>query len=541
MDKTKKLRRLFKERRIIRVMGAHNGLSARLAEKAGFDAVWASGFEISTANCVPDANILTMTDLLSATVSMNEAVLIPVIADCDTGFGNSSNVIQMVRKYESAGIAAVCIEDKHFPKVNSFIPGRQELAPISEFVGKILAAKNAQANKDFMVIARVEALIAGWGIEEALNRANAYVDVGADAILIHSKSKTVNEVAEFSREWKEKAPLVVVPTSYYSIRTDDLERLKIKMVIYANHGIRVSIRAMQDTFAQVYREGTTATVEKDIAAMKEVFDLQGMPQMKEQELVYSSLDKEQVAAVIPAAGDHLEEYSMKAISADIPISMLDINGKPVLQRQVEALNRCKVYEIYVVAGYKKDKISVEGAKIVANDRYKETGILYSVMQALEKIDKKSFIVYGDILFDHLIFQRLSETGKDIVIVVDRVDLKHYGPDKKIDYVITDTTAPKPRRMLHEATLRKVVKIGHMVKRDGAGYEFPGIMFLSARGANILNSIYKKNKKKLTMAGMAQILEMAIKSGRDVYCLEAESGWMEIHSMDDYRAVCAHIK
>jgi phosphoenolpyruvate phosphomutase len=117
---------------------------------------------------------------------MNDAVSIPVVSDCDVGYGNSNNVMHMVRKYEAAGIAAVCIEDKRFPKVNSYIPGRQELAPIAEFVGKFLAAKNTQRTSDFMVIARVEALIAGWGQEEALKRAHTYAEAGADAIFIHS-------------------------------------------------------------------------------------------------------------------------------------------------------------------------------------------------------------------------------------------------------------------------------------------------------------------------------------------------------------------
>jgi phosphoenolpyruvate phosphomutase len=157
MNKAQKLRELFAAEDVIRIVGAHDGLSAKLVELNGFEGVWASGFEISASHAVPDADILTMTQYLEAASIMNDAVSIPVVADCDTGYGNSNNVIHMVRKYEAAGIAAVTIEDKKFPKVNSYIPGRQELAPIAEFVGKILAAKNAQQTKDFMVIARVEA------------------------------------------------------------------------------------------------------------------------------------------------------------------------------------------------------------------------------------------------------------------------------------------------------------------------------------------------------------------------------------------------
>lgn len=542
MNKSERLRKLFKGERIIRVMGGYNSLGAKLAEETGFDAVWASGLEISTASCVPDANILTMTDFLNAASSMNEAVSIPVIADCDTGFGNSSNVIHMVKKYEAAGIAAVCIEDKHFPKVNSFIAGRQELASISEFVGKILAAKNAQTDKDFMVIARVEALIAGWGMEEALKRANAYVDAGADAVLIHSKSKTKDEIAEFAHRWKGKEPLIAIPTTYYAVTSNELEQMGFKMVIYANHGIRASIAAMKKTFGQIHKAGTTASVEREIASMNDVFELQGMHKMKKDELTYASHDKDRIVTVIPAAGDHLEEYSMKDISSDIPISMVDINGKPILQRQVETLNRCKVYDIRVIAGYKKDKISVDGVKVIPNDSYKDTGILYSIMKGLEGLNQRVFITYGDVLFDHTIFERLTSSPKEITIVVDRTyGSKGYGKEKIIDFAVAEEKSAKGRRLLYEESLRRVVRIGSDVDPADAEYEFPGITFLSHKGTKIFKDIFNKHRKKFKRAGMAELLAEAIKSGSEVYCLEINAGWMEIHSMDDYKLACSMVK
>src|SRR3989338_5782969 len=178
--KAKALRELFRSKPLLRIVGAHDGLGVKLIEKNGFDGIWASGLEISTSYGVPDANILTMTEYLHAASVMNEASSLPVICDCDTGYGNASNVIHMIKKYEAAGLAAVVIEDKTFPKVNSFVPGRQNLAPMEEFMGKIEAAKNTQANPEFMVFARVEALIAGWGMEEAVRRAVAYAKAGAD-------------------------------------------------------------------------------------------------------------------------------------------------------------------------------------------------------------------------------------------------------------------------------------------------------------------------------------------------------------------------
>ena len=189
-NKSKALKNLLKKK-LVKIVGAHDGLGAKLIAEAGFDGVWASGLEISASYGLPDANILTMSEYLERAVEMNEATSLPVIADCDTGYGNINNVIHMIEKYEKAGIAAVCIEDKLFPKVNSFVEGRQELADIEEFCGKLRAIKDTQINPDFMVIARIEALIAGWGMNEALKRANAYCESGADAILIHSKKKAL--------------------------------------------------------------------------------------------------------------------------------------------------------------------------------------------------------------------------------------------------------------------------------------------------------------------------------------------------------------
>ncbi|MGG3006574.1 phosphoenolpyruvate mutase [Geobacillus stearothermophilus] len=288
--KAKKLRELFRSNKVIRVMGAHNGLSAKLAEQAGFDAIWASGFEISATYAVPDANILTMTENLQAAVIMNTATSIPVICDCDSGYGNVNNVIRMVKEYERNGLAGICIEDKQFPKLNSFVNGSQKLTPIHEFVGKIRAAKDTQEDPDFVVIARIEALIAEQGMEEALERAYAYEAAGADAILIHSKKKEPDEIIEFVESFKGSVPIVVVPTTYPKITVKEMENLGIKMVIYANHGLRSAIKAMQKTFAQILIDGNTLGIEPNISTMQEVFELQGMFEMRRLENMYKAID-----------------------------------------------------------------------------------------------------------------------------------------------------------------------------------------------------------------------------------------------------------
>jgi phosphoenolpyruvate phosphomutase len=285
LEKAKTLRELIQRPGLSRLVGAHNGMSARLAEKAGFEGVWASGLEVSASYGIPDASLISMYQFLEAARSMNEVIDIPGGADCDTGYGNAINVMYMVKRYEEAGIAAVVIEDKKFPKDNSLLAGgRQELLRVDEFEGKIEAAKAAQKHGDFMVIARVEALIAGWGQEEAQMRAHRYVDAGADAILIHSKSKDPQEIVQFVTDWDRDTPLVLVPTTYSTLKEKEIKGLgKVKIVIYANHGLRASIKAMEMLFNKIKRDGGIYDLEEMIDPVDHVFDLQGVPQMKENE------------------------------------------------------------------------------------------------------------------------------------------------------------------------------------------------------------------------------------------------------------------
>jgi phosphoenolpyruvate phosphomutase len=287
MDKMRALREKLNGNSLVRVAGAHDGLSAKLAEMNGFDAIWASGLGISAVHTVPDASILTMTEYLQAAVVMNDSCNIPIIADCDSGFGNIHNVARMIKKYEQNGIAGVCIEDKVFPKLNSFDNRTQELVSIEEFCSKIAIAKETQQNKDFVVIARIEALIAGFGMEEALNRGYAYVNAGADAILIHSKKTDPSEISEFCSLWSSNIPLVVVPTKYPSLTMEQMKAMGIKMSIYANQALRVSVTAINTVFKHIIENGSTLDIEAEIATVNDIFDLQKVFEMEEHEEKYS--------------------------------------------------------------------------------------------------------------------------------------------------------------------------------------------------------------------------------------------------------------
>ena len=284
MSKNEILRKKLVGNSIIKVGGAFDAMSAKLVENSGFDAVWAGSFAISATHALPDASILTMTEFFDVASNMSSTCKIPIIADCDTGYGGPSNVHHMVRKYENAGISAICIEDKTFPKQNSLLEnGKNDLLSEKEFVAKILAAKEARNDQNFIIIARVEALISGMGMNEALKRATAYENAGADAILIHSKQNTPDEVFEFVDSWNGSAPIVVVPTAYDSVKISELESHKIKMVIYANQTLRVAHMAMTRLLGELIKAESISDVKDKISTMQDIFDLQQMYGIKDKE------------------------------------------------------------------------------------------------------------------------------------------------------------------------------------------------------------------------------------------------------------------
>ena len=284
MTNSEKLKMLLESNSIVKVGGAYDALSAKLVETSNFDAIWAGSFAISATHALPDASILTMTDFLRVAENMVDACNIPVIADCDTGFGGPANVSHAVKKYEKAGIAGISIEDKLFPKKNSLLENsKQELLSEKDFVGKIIAAKESKKEESFMIIARTEALIAEKEMSEAIKRARAYENAGADAILIHSKKNTPDEIFEFSEQWNGKIPLVVVPTSYPSVKLNDLISHKIKMVIYANQSLRASHDVISKVLKEIIEKQSLDEVNIDMSSMNDIFKLQEMYKINDQE------------------------------------------------------------------------------------------------------------------------------------------------------------------------------------------------------------------------------------------------------------------
>lgn len=259
-------------------VGAHDAMSAQLIEAYGFDAVWVSGFGVATmTQALPDLNLTTMTETLAAAVRIDGATALPVVADCDNGFGGLGNVVRTVVEFERAGISGICIEDNLFPKRNSLYQGqsKRDLIAPDEQARRIRAGKAAQETDSFVLVARVEALIAGHGVEAACERADAYVDAGADAILIHSKDRSLQEIEGFLGAWagRGKTPLVAVPTLFPDYTDRELFDKGFQMVILANHPMRAAVAAMEQTLETLRTERKAAAVDPHIASVDHIFEL----------------------------------------------------------------------------------------------------------------------------------------------------------------------------------------------------------------------------------------------------------------------------
>lgn len=281
--KTTQLKRLIqgKGKDMSFIMEAHNGLSAKIVQEAGFKGIWGSGLSISAAMGVRDSNEASYTQVLDTLEFMSDNTDIPILLDGDTGYGNYNNARRLVRKLEQRSIGGVCLEDKLFPKTNSLLAGlAQPLADIEEFSLKIKACKETQKDPDFQVVARVEAFIAGWGLEEAMKRAEAYRAAGADAILIHSAKKDHSEIESFMKAWSGRAPVVIVPTKYYTTPTNTFRDWGVNLVIWANHNMRASVQAMQQTSKAIFDAQNLMGVEKAVAPVNEVFRLQGEDELR---------------------------------------------------------------------------------------------------------------------------------------------------------------------------------------------------------------------------------------------------------------------
>jgi phosphoenolpyruvate phosphomutase len=528
-NKCSQLRALLQSPQLEFLMEAHNGISARIVEEAGFKGIWASGLTLSAQFGVRDNNEASWTQVVEMLEFMSDVTSIPILLDGDTGYGNFNNMRRLVRKLEQRRIAGVCIEDKLFPKTNSFIGGeRQQLADIDEFCGKIKAGKDSQSEPDFCIVARVEALIAGWGLREALRRAEAYRSAGADAILIHSKLSRPDQILAFAEEWAGRAPLVIVPTKYYSTPVDVFRRAGISVVIWANHVIRAAVASMQAIARELHETESLVNIEDRIATVDEIFRLQGAEELALAEERYSMAPGGQPRAIVLAASRGPE---LAGLTSGRPKAMLPLGGKPLLRWLVDELNKQSIHDITVVAGYRPETIDVDGITITVNQDYERTGELASLDCAYSMVAGHVVIVYGDLLFRGYVLRDLLDAPGEIVVVVDSAT-----PAGRITGIpdFAYCSAPDDRSLFgQDIDLVRVSATEDPSLGTPCG-RWIGMLRVRAEGRRWLGEALSELKSRPDFAGlnMRDLLNHLVAQGRPVKVLYIHGHWLNVNSLED---------
>ncbi len=524
-------RRLLCSDQLEFICEAHNGLSAKIVQEAGFPGIWASGLSISAQFGVRDNNEASWTQVLENLEFMSDAVQIPILLDGDTGYGNFNNMQRLIRKLEQRKIAAVCIEDKVFPKTNSFLNGAaQPMADMEEFCGKIKAGKDAQTDSDFCIIARVEAFICGWGLTEALRRAEAYHRAGADGILIHSALAVPDEILAFKQKWGNRCPVVIVPTKYYATPTEVFREHGFSMVIWANHMLRASVTAMQKTAQALFSSQNLLSIEDKVAPVSEIFRLQNAAELHAAEELYLPKSAEQISAIVLAASRGEE---LGALTEHLPKTMVSVSGAPILSHIVDAYNAVGIKDIVVVRGYKKEAVTLPNLTYVDNDEYAVTGELYSLDRALRarKGAPGDLIVsYGDVFFNTYIPQALSQTKDDFVIFVDSNWQEHPGYDRLGGYVVC--THPNSRKAFN-ATVH-LTQMGDGASKTSIHGVWMGFLKVSAGAVGRLHDLVREllAESDRRKAGMPLLLQELVRRQCPVRVLYTVGHWLDINSLDD---------
>lgn len=531
LSTTKQFRNLLLSEQLEFICEAHNGLSAKIVQEAGFRGIWASGLSISAQFGVRDNNEASWTQVLETIEFMSDATTIPILLDGDTGYGNFNNMQRLVRKLEQRKIAAVCIEDKLFPKTNSFIKGdAQPMADMHEFCGKIKAGKDAQSDPNFSIIARVEAFICGWGLAEALRRAEAYRQAGADGILIHSALAVPDEILAFKQEWANRSPVVIVPTKYYATPTDVFRQHGFSIVIWANHLLRSAVAAMQKTARTLKEQEHLLSIEDKVAPVSEIFRLQNAAELQEAEDRYLPKGAEDTCALVLAAsrGSELGE-----LTEHQPKTMVKVQGTPILARIADAYNAVGIKDIVVVRGYKKDAVNLPNLTYVDNDDYADTGELTSLLKALQSRKGRAqhtIISYGDVLFNTYIPQSLCQEPDDCVIFLDSNWREQTSYARLGGFA--ECTIPNSRRAFNAKVYLK--QLGNEIPEAVTHGVWMGFLKVSPVAATLITTVITEmlaqpgNRK----AGIPQLLQELLKRQQPIRVLYTVGHWLDINSIED---------
>lgn len=556
-ERIRSLTTAIEQKGFVRLMEAHSGLSGIAAENAVgnidgesiiFDGIWESSLTDSATKGFPDASIIGIESRLHTINEILNVTSIPLVVDGDTG-GEPAQFQYLVRNLERMGISAVIIEDKVFPKRNSLDnSASQALEDPDTFAAKIAYGKQVTLTKEFMVISRIESLIAGTGLEDALNRATKYIDAGVDGVMIHSNQRDPDDLFQFVKEYENickragRRPILVsVPTTYNQHPDTELAELGFDIIIHANQLLRASYKAMQDAAKTILDTGSSFQVDAQIAPVKEVASSVGFDKILD-------LDRErsrslQIPTIIPSAGQD-------ANFPNAPKSLIPVGGKNILDYQLEAIRKSGLKQVVVVRGnagaqFDETYKSAPNLDLIDNTLYAEHHSLHSLMTARDNMQNGFLLIYSDILFDAGIIDRLIGSAEDIVLGVDNSYTYHkHDIDKRLDLVVSSKSYEPQYRSLKPASVNKIVQLGKNIELEKADYEFIGLAYFSPGGARALIETYDETianasgqfheAESLQRAGVTDLLQEMIDKGYEIHGLETPKGWMEIHTPEDVK-------
>ena len=548
------LRRIISSQGFARIIEAHSGLSAIVGETARgeingtwieYDGLWESSLTDSATKGLPDASIVGSESRLHTIDEIIHVTTKPVIVDGDTG-GEISQFEDLVIRLERLGASAVIIEDKVFPKRNSLdASASQELEDPVTFAEKIQAGKSATVTDDFMIIARIESLIAGTGLQDAMRRAELYIQAGVDGIMIHSGRREPDELFEFAQAYGPlcdrlgRRPLLVsVPTTYNHHADEALVELGFDIIIHANHLLRASHMAMRKVAQLILESGSSFQADSICSPVKEIFSEVGFDTLAAKDRQRNAMLR--LPVIIPAAG-------RDPIFPEQPKSLIDVAGRPILHHQLESIRKAGLKDVVVVRGHEGaqfDAYSEEANLVLCdNPSYAQTQSVDSLMKARTYMAQGFVLVFSDLLFDQEILGQLVRTDKDIVLAIDNSYTYHrHDVDKRLDLVVSKKSFQTQYRSLSPEPVTELARIGKTIELDTADYEFIGIAFLSEQGAKRLQDTYDDCMTKagsafheapsFSMAKMTDLFQELIDRGFPVHGLEVSKGWREIHTRQD---------
>lgn len=557
-DRRGMLRRALDARGFVRVIEAHNGLSGILGNdvrvtlpdgaEREFDGLWQSSLTDTAAKGYPDADIIGFDYRFQTIQEVLNVTNKPIVVDGDTG-GEASHFEYVCSRLERAGVSAVIIEDKLFPKRNSLDAGaRQTLEDPAVFATKIRRGKAVVRSPDFLVIARLESLIAGLGVGDALRRARLYLEAGVDGIMIHGNSADPSGIFEFCEGYGRlcdalggRRPLVSVPTSYNQVTEDELRARGVNVVIYANHLLRASYRAMDQVARIILQNGRSFEADPFCVPVSTIFDVVGFSEIREKD---SAFAPKRPRAIVPAAGPPPE--ALRERFGDLPSGAIPVAGQSLLEHQREALRAAGIERTTVVTGFAADRLpAVPGVETVHNPDFGSTYILDSLFRAEDRMEDGFVLAYADVLFSDALVADLLRRRQDIVLVVDRSYRDHPKKASKpgIELVATRRNPAETPRTLASGG-NEVRSIGTRLDPALASHEFAGIAWFSPEGARTLRRVYHDcraadrggpfhSAESFARASLTDVLQEIVDRGYSVSVLEVTEGWVEIRDAEDH--------